>query len=181
MSLFRRHSILLVIAGIVVVTGALAVGASLLVQNGPVSTLLRHAVIPRRVHVLGNAMYPTLKDGQYVGLDPTAYQQHPPQPGDIVVFTPPNESSAVFIKRVIAVPGDRLLITNGVVTINGTPVSEPYLPERWTYNNNWPAGGQEVIVPPDQYFVMGDNRNHSSDSRRFGFVSISAIQGRVSI
>ena len=181
MSLFRRHSILFVIAGIVVVTGALAVGASLLVQNGPLSTLLRHAVIPRRVHVLGNAMYPTLKDGQYVDLDTTAYQQHPPQRGDIVVFTPPNQSSVVFIKRVIAVPGDRLLITNGVVSINGTPLSEPYLPERWTYNNNWPSSGLQVIVPPDQYFVMGDNRNHSSDSRTFGFVSISAIQGRVSI
>ena len=181
MSPFKRHSLLFIIGGIVVITGALAVGASLLVQNGPVSTLLRHAGIPRRVHVLGNAMSPTLKDGQYVDLDTTAYQQHPPQRGDIVVFMAPTESSAAFIKRVIAIPGERLRIVNSVVYVNDNAISEPYLAEPWTYNNNWPASGQDVTVPPDQYFVMGDNRNHSSDSRTFGFVTRAAIEGRISI
>lgn len=151
MCLFRRHSILFVIAGIVLVTGALAVGASLLVQNGPVSTLLRHAVMPRRVHVLGNAMYPTLKDGQYVGLDPTAYQHHSPQRGDIVVFTQPSEGNKVFIKRVIAIPGDRLRITSGTVYVNDQPLSEPYVSEPWTTDNSWPTTGQDQLILSNQY------------------------------
>ena len=58
---------------------------------------------------------------------------------------------------------------------------EPYLPERWTYNNNWPASGQDQLIPPDEYFVMGDNRNHSSDSRTFNFIELSSILGKAEI
>jgi signal peptidase I len=76
-------------------------------------------------------------------------------------------------------PGERVHISNSVVYINGQVLHEPYLPERWTYNNNWPASGQDQLIPANQYFVLGDNRNHSSDSRTFGFVSREAIQGKL--
>ncbi len=179
MSLFKRHPLAFAVVGIVVITGALAVGANFLVQHGPLSSMLQHSLNVRKVHVLGSAMYPTLKDGQIVDLDTTAYAQHPPQRGDLVAFVPPDSTSRLFIKRVIAIPGDRLHITNAVVYINGRSISEPYLPEQWTFNNLWPATGQDQVVPPDQYFVMGDNRNHSSDSRSFGFVPLASIQGRI--
>jgi signal peptidase I len=58
---------------------------------------------------------------------------------------------------------------------------EPYLPEKWTYNNTWPATGQDYVIPTDHYFVMGDNRNHSSDSRVFGPIDASSILGKAEI
>jgi signal peptidase I len=124
-------------------------------------------------------MAPTLRAGQIVSVDTTAYAHHPPQHGDIVLFPSPSDASRVFIKRIIAIPGDRLLITNGTVSINGQVIGEPYLLEPWVSDNSWPADGQAVTVPANQYFVMGDNRNHSSDSRSFGFVSLEAIQGKL--
>src|SRR6266581_374416 len=92
-----------------------------------------------------------------------------------------DEASRDFIKRIIALPGERVHITNSVVYINGQVLNEPYLPERWTYNNNWPASGQDQLIPPNQYFVLGDNRNHSSDSRSFGPVDLDAILGKAEI
>ena len=81
----------------------------------------------------------------------------------------------------IAVPGDRLRIDHGTVYINGEILREPYLPEKWTYSNSWPATGQDYVLPPDHYFVMGDNRNHSSDSRVFGPIDASSILGKAEI
>jgi signal peptidase I len=66
-----------------------------------------------------------------------------------------------------------------MVYLNGRVLPEPYLPERWTYNRDWPADGQDQTVPPSHYFVMGDNRNHSSDSRSFGFIDLAVIAGKV--
>jgi signal peptidase I len=133
----------------------------------------------RFVHIQGDAMAPTLRAGQIVSVDTQAYAHHPPQRGDIVLFPAPNDTARVFIKRIIATPGDRLLITNGAVSINGRLLGEPYLPEPWVSDNSWPADGQAVVVPANQYFVMGDNRNHSSDSRTLGFVSREALQGKL--
>ncbi len=131
------------------------------------------------VRMLGSSMYATLHDGDVVEVDRNAYIQRPPQRGDIIDFKPPDEASRDFIKRIIGLPGERIHITNSVVYINGQVLNEPYLPEKWTYNNNWPASGQDQLIPPQQYFVLGDNRNHSSDSRTFGFIDLGAILGKM--
>jgi signal peptidase I len=141
--------------------------------------VIQYAV--QTVHVLGSSMSLTLHDNDLLVASKISYKIHDPQRGDIIVFKPPNEDSRDFIKRVIALPGDKIRITNSVVYINGQVLHEPYLPERWTYNNNWPADGQDKLVPADQYFVMGDNRNHSSDSRSFGFVERDAILGKAEV
>lgn len=141
--------------------------------------VIQYAV--QTVHVLGSSMSATLHDNDLLVASKISYKLHPPQRGDIIVFKPPNEDSRDFIKRVIALPGDRIRIANAVVYINGQVLHEPYLPELWTYNNNWPPDGQERLVPTDQYFVLGDNRNHSSDSRSFGFVELDAILGKAEV
>src|SRR5256884_9003167 len=138
--------------------------------------VIQYAV--QTVHVLGSSMYSTLHDNDLLVASKISYKLHSPQRGDIIVFKPPDEASRDFIKRIIALPGERIHITNSVVYINGQVLREPYLPEKWTYNNNWPATGQDQLVPPDEYFVMGDNRNHSSDSRTFNFIELTSILGK---
>jgi signal peptidase I len=176
----RRRSLTILIFTVVVVAAALGAGTFVLLQNTRnVPAFIQPLFGRRAVHILGNAMAPTLRDGQIASVDTQAYAHHPPQRGDIIVFKPPDEASRDFIKRIIVLPGERVHITNSVVYINGQVLDEPYLPERWTYNNNWPASGQDQLIPANQYFVLGDNRNHSSDSRTFGFVSREAIQGKL--
>ena len=141
--------------------------------------VIQYAV--QTVHVLGTSMYGTLHDQDLLVASKISYKLHAPQRGDIIIFKPPNDDARDFIKRVIAVPGDRLRIDKGTVYINGEVLKEPYLPERWTLNNTWPPDGREVIVPPDHYFVLGDNRNHSSDSRTFGYIDINEILGKAEV
>jgi signal peptidase I len=141
--------------------------------------VIQYAV--QTVHVLGSSMYTTLHDNDLLVASKISYKLHAPQRGDIIVFKPPDEASRDFIKRVIALPGERIHIANSVVYINGKVLHEPYLPEKWTYNNNWPADGQDQLVPADSYFVMGDNRNHSSDSRTFNFIDRGSILGKAEV
>lgn len=152
-----------------------------LTQGLTAQSLLTTVTAERPVRILGQAMYPTLKKGQVVIADTKAYAKHPPQRGDIVLFSSPTDATRMFIFRVIAVPGDRLRIVNGTVYINDQPLAEPYLAGPWTDDNNWPGTGQDQTIPAGEYFVMGDNRNHSEDSRTFGFVPASAIQGRINL
>jgi signal peptidase I len=136
------------------------------------------------VRVIGSSMYPTVSDQDYLIATTIDYRFHQPQRGDIVILRDPYDSSLDFIKRVIAVPGDYLLIRNGQTYIDGRLLNEPYVnrQEQWTLNANWPttgaAGPEGNLIPPNQYFVMGDNRNHSSDSRSFGAVPRSSIEAR---
>ena len=132
------------------------------------------------VHVEGLSMFATLDDNDYLIANKIDYRLHAPQRGDIIILRPPNNNSTDFIKRVIALPGERLLIRDGVVYINGHRLIEPYLPEAWVVFNNWPATGSPngTVIPPNQYFVMGDNRNKSQDSRYFGPIGRDRIDGR---
>jgi len=139
-------------------------------------------VAVQTVHVIGLSMYPTLDNDDYLIATKLDYRFHPPQRGDIIIMRDPYDPSKDFIKRVIAMPGERLLIKGGHVYINGRLLTEPYLPsqEQWTVNDNWPASGdgEGDVVPANEFFVMGDNRNHSSDSRMFGFVRSDQIEAR---
>jgi signal peptidase I len=129
------------------------------------------------VHVEGLSMFATLDDNDYLIADKIAYRLHAPQRGDIIILRPPTDDSKDFIKRVIALPGERLLIRDGQVFINGHRLNEPYLPENWTSQANWGAP-DGVVMAPNQYFVMGDNRNRSQDSRTFGPIGRDRIDGR---
>jgi signal peptidase I len=135
------------------------------------------------VHVIGLSMYPTVDDQDYLIATKIDYRLHPPQRGDIIIMRDPYDSSRDFIKRVIALPGEELLIRSGRIYINGRLLDEPYLAatETWSANTDWPAaapGGanQPYRMGPQEYFVMGDNRNHSSDSRLFGPVDRGRIE-----
>ena len=131
------------------------------------------------VHVEGLSMFATLDDNDYLIANKIDYRLHAPQRGDIIILRPPTDNSKDFIKRVIALPGEKLLIRDGIVYINGKRLDEPYLPEAWTVLNNWPTDGTDgSVVPPNDYFVMGDNRNRSQDSRVFGYIGRDRIDGR---
>jgi signal peptidase I len=131
------------------------------------------------VHVEGLSMYATLDDQDYLIANKIDYRLHPPQRGDIIILRPPTDNSKDFIKRVIALPGEKLLIRDSHVYINGRLLDEPYLPEAWTTLNNWPQTGADgQVMRSNEYFVMGDNRNRSQDSRIFGPIGRDRIDGR---
>jgi signal peptidase I len=131
------------------------------------------------VHVEGLSMWATLDDNDYLIANKVDYRLHAPHRGDIIILRPPTDNSKDFIKRVIALPGERLLIRAGVVYINGHKLDEPYLPEAWTLFTDWPTNNpMGQVMGPDEYFVMGDNRNRSQDSRTFGPITRDRIDGR---
>jgi signal peptidase I len=135
--------------------------------------------VVQAVHVEGLSMWATLDNDDYLIANKIDYRLHAPERGDIVILRPPTNNSTDFIKRIIALPGEKLLIRSGEVYINGHHLVEPYVPDAWTFQNNWPADGSDgEVMPPNKYFVMGDNRNRSQDSRFFGPISRDRIDGK---
>lgn len=132
--------------------------------------LIRFAVQNFRIE--GFSMEPNFHDGQFLIVNKLIYLLHPPERGDVIVFIPPNNTTRDFIKRVIGLPGDRVEIVNGKVFVNGQPLDEPYPLNPAGYS----AGA--VTVPPGEYFVLGDNRNNSSDSHSWGTVAGDKIIGK---
>ena len=131
------------------------------------------------VHVEGLSMWATLDDNDYLIANKVDYRLHDPQRGDIIILRPPTDNSKDFIKRVIALPGERVLIRSGVVYINGRKLDEPYLPEAWIAFTDWPSDNPNGrVMGKNEYFVMGDNRNRSQDSRTFGPITRDRIDGR---
>jgi signal peptidase I len=125
-----------------------------------------------RVRVDGFSMKPTLQDGEFVLVNRLAYRLGVPQRGDIIVFHfPLDPASQDLIKRVIGLSGDRITVANGVVSVNGQFLSEPYIASPPLYSGEW-------VVPPDELFVLGDNRNDSSDSHSWGMLPIKEIVGK---
>ena len=124
-----------------------------------------------RIRVDGQSMEPTLSTGQLVVVNKLAYRLGEPAIGDIVVFYFPRDPDQEYIKRLIGLPGDQITIENGTVFVNGEALDEPYLAIHPSYTGNW-------TVPSDQVFVLGDNRNNSSDSHRWGTVPLDYIIGK---
>jgi signal peptidase I len=129
--------------------------------------------------VEGQSMAPTLQDQDRLIVNKFAYLSAvgEPQVGDIVMLYYPNNPDKSFVKRVIAAEGQRVRIVEGKVYVNEVPVDDSFVPEQYKSHDDW---GPEV-VPDGYYFVMGDHRNNSSDSRHWGFVPKKYIIGRVQL
>ena len=126
-------------------------------------------VQPHRVK--GDSMLPNFHDGELLLTEKVTYRIYKPQRGDVIVFRAP-ERNVDFIKRVVGVGGDTVRIEDGVVFINDGKLNEPYETQKT-------QGTTGVTLAGDEYFVLGDNRGSSSDSRSFGPVKRSAIRGKV--
>src|SRR5690349_2672583 len=126
------------------------------------------------VKVEGTSMMPSLDDQERIFINKFVYRLEPIQRGDIVVFRYPRDPAKSFIKRVIGVAGDHVRIEDGKVYLNGKLVSEDYVPRAYEDERSY----SEIIVPPDAYFVLGDHRSLSNDSRDFGPVDASYIYGK---
>jgi signal peptidase I len=126
------------------------------------------------VRVEGTSMLPMLQNQDRLFINKMAYRVGEIHRGDVVVFLYPHDHTKSYIKRVIAVGGDELRIDHGQVYVNGKALEESYVPPRFTDDRSQP----EMVVPPHAYFVMGDHRSISSDSRDFGPVEGDLIYGK---
>lgn len=140
-------------------------------------------VIPIRMFIAqpfvvsGESMIPTFHDGEYLIVDEISYLMGNIHRGDIVIFRYPGDTKRFFIKRIIGLPNEKITVTNGTVTITnkehpeGFKLTEPYVNEKEFEGSTYETGN-------DQYFVMGDNRNRSSDSRYWGVLPRNLMVGR---
>jgi signal peptidase I len=126
------------------------------------------------VKVEGTSMLPGLEDQERIFINKFVYRWEPTSRGDIVVFRYPKDTSKSYIKRVIAVGGDHVVIDKGRVYVNGHLLYEPYVPAQYVDVRSM----NEIVVPAGEFFVMGDHRSMSNDSREFGPVDESYITGK---
>jgi len=129
--------------------------------------------------VASSSMEPTLRLGERFLVDPAYYRGHQPMRGDVAVYVLASAPRTIYLKRIVAVAGDRIAVKNGVAVVNGQPAGEPYIHvanATSAYNNMG-----EVIVPAGQVFMLGDNRDNSLDSRArtHGTIAVTDLRGRV--
>ncbi len=124
-----------------------------------------------RVRVENISMLPTLRPDEFLLVNKVAYRLGEPKIGDIITFHYPKNPKENYIKRVIGLAGDEVKVESGKVTVNGTLLTEPYIAAITASEGTW-------IVPEDSLFVMGDNRNESSDSRAWGPVPMDLVVGK---
>jgi len=127
--------------------------------------------VSARVRVDGFSMNPTLQDGEYILINKLAYQLGEPMRGDIVVFVFPVNPEEDLIKRIIGLPGDIISVQDGVLSINGVVMDEPYINAPPAYDGTW-------HVTEGELFVLGDNRNDSRDSHQWGLLPVENVIGR---
>ncbi len=127
--------------------------------------------ISARVRVDGYSMQPTLHDGEFVLVNKLAYKLGQPHYGDVIVFQFPRNINQEYIKRIIGLPGDHIRIKGGQVIVNEEALNEPYIAAPPTYQSEW-------TVPEGSLFVLGDNRNNSSDSHNWGPVPTEYVVGK---
>jgi signal peptidase I len=126
------------------------------------------------VKVEGTSMMPSLQDQERIFVNKFVYRLEPIERGDIVVFRYPRDPSKSYIKRVIGMAGDRIRIDGGQVYVNDEALDEDYVPPAYADARSYP----DMVVPPNSYFVLGDHRSMSNDSRDFGSVNQSFIYGK---
>jgi len=127
--------------------------------------------ISARIRVESISMQPTLYDGDFVVVNKLAYKFGEPKLGDVIVFQYPRDPEQEYIKRVIGLPGDQVVVSNKQVIVNGQILDEPYIAAPPVYESSW-------TVTEDALFVLGDNRNNSSDSHNWGLVPLKNIVGK---
>lgn len=134
--------------------------------------------------VKGSSMFPTFKNGEYLLTEKLSYQFGDPKRGDVVIFkAPPSEPCAAdeceYIKRVIGVPGDKVMVQDGDVFVNGEMLDQSFLPEKvYTSEGEYMEEGVEKEVPKNEYLCFGDNRPNSRDGREFGPIKRDTIIGK---
>ena len=129
--------------------------------------------------VKGNSMFPNFIDGEYILTDKISYRLKPPQHGDVVVFKAPKDHEVDYIKRIIGTAGDVIKVSNSKVYLNNILLPEEFLPSDEVTNPGiFARTDEDILVTPDEFFVLGDNRSHSSDSREWGFVKKEEIIGK---
>jgi signal peptidase I len=128
-------------------------------------------LVTARIRVEGSSMEPSLHDGEFVVVNRLSYRVDQPRPGDIIVFHFPLDPSRRFIKRIVGLPGDVIQVEGGHVYVNGQVLHEPYIAAPPRYSGEWTVG-------PDQLFVLGDNRNNSSDSQNWGMLPLDEVIGK---
>ena len=139
-----------------------------------VASVLIITFLYQPVRVEGTSMLPRLEDRDRLFINKFVYHISAIERGDVVVFHYPRDPEKSYIKRVIALPGDRLRIDHGQVWLNGRRQIENYVPEEYRDNRSM----VEMVIPEETYFMMGDHRSISSDSREFGPVERSLIYGK---
>lgn len=154
--------------------------------GGPITAWIRDLVVSLAVSVFiivfvyqpvkveGTSMMPGLDDQERIFINKFVYHWESVERGDVVVFRYPNDPHKSYIKRVIGVAGDHVRIDDGRVYVNERLLDEPYVLDNYRDDRSYP----EVVVPPHSYFVLGDHRNLSSDSRDFGAIPASTIYGK---
>ena len=138
--------------------------------------LIVYLLILRPHKIKGASMEPNFPDGEYLLTEKVSYYKDDPKRGDVIVFKPPI-SEDEFIKRVIGLPGDTITLINGRVFVNDTELKENYIKVS-SYPGSFLSEGEKYQVPDGNYFVMGDNRPHSSDSRAWGPITKKVITGK---
>jgi len=135
--------------------------------------LLINVFVGQATRVEGQSMEPNLHTDQRLVVEKVSYRFHGPQRFDIVVLKVPSQGDELLIKRVVGLPGETVEVRNGRVYVNDNPLNEPL-----AQGDTRPGRHGAVTVPPLHVFVLGDNRNHSNDSRSFGPIPIDNIVGR---
>jgi len=150
----------------------------ILVTLGSLSYLLISHYLFQAVQVEGSSMYPTLRDSGHYWLNRFAYLRSEPQPNDIIALKDPRDNT-LEVKRIIAMPGQSVYLKRGQVYVNGQLLHESYLlagTPTYAYEK---SADEFICVGKNEFFVMGDNRNNSTDSRTFGAVPRQNILGKV--
>lgn len=143
-----------------------------------VALLFRYFLIQPFV-VVGKSMEPNFKDKEYLVVDKLTYKLRHPKRGEVVIFHPPQNPKESYIKRVIGLPGELVEINNGNVYIDGNLLNESYIQKETDVANA--SNNMSQRIASNEYFVFGDNRDHSSDSREIGPIPINYFQGKVAL